>query len=54
MAEIIKNQFFKKKFYKQIAVFDNNSFNFINRKCQVVENLFPKKMNRDLLESHHF
>ena len=20
----------------------------------VVENLFPKKMNRDLLESHHF
>ena len=21
---------------------------------QVVENTFPKKMNRDLLESHHF
>ena len=21
---------------------------------QVVENLLPKKMNRDLLESHHF
>ena len=21
---------------------------------QVVENIFPKRMNRDLLESHHF
>ena len=30
-----------------------NSFSKIGNN-QVVENLFPKKMNRDLLESHHF
>ena len=48
MAEMIKKQFFKENFYKQIAVFDNNEFNFKNR------NLFLKKMDLDLLESHHF
>ena len=30
-----------------------NSFSKIGN-GQVVENLFPKKLNRDLLESHHF
>ena len=30
-----------------------NSFSKIGN-CQVVENLFPQKMNRDLLESHNF
>ena len=47
MAEMIKNNF-----YKQIAVFYNIHSKIGNGR--VVENLFPKKMNRHLLESHHF
>ena len=55
MAETIKQQFYKTKFLI------NKFLNFIiidlffkNRNGRVVENLFPDKMIRDLLESNHF
>ena len=54
MDECKKTLFQKKIFINKLLYFI--IFNSISKigKGQVVENLFPKKMNRDLLESHNF
>ena len=54
MAEIIKKKFQKKVFMNKLLylMIINLISNIGNG--HVLENLFPKKMNRDLLESHHF
>ena len=54
MTETIKKQCSKKKFIKKwLNLIIIDSFSKIGN-GQVVENLFSKKMIRDLLESHHF
>ena len=55
MAEIIKKTVFQNKIYinKLLYLIIINSISKIGN-CQVIENLFSEKMNRDLLESHHF
>ena len=55
MAEIIKKTIFQNKIFinKLLYLVIINSISKIGN-GQVVENLFPKKMNRDLSESHHF
>ena len=55
MAEIIKKIIFQNKILinKLLYLIIINSISKIGN-GQVAENLFPKKMNRDLLESHHF
>ena len=55
MAEIIKKQFFQNKIFinKFLYSIIINSISKIGN-SHVVESLFPKKMKRDLLESHHF
>ena len=49
-CNLCQNKIFINKLLYLIII---NSFSKIGN-GQVVENLFPKKMNRDLLESHHF
>ena len=54
MAEIIKKQLYKKKIInKLLYLIIINSISKV-RNTHVVENIFPKKMNRNLLESHNF
>ena len=55
MAEIIKKTIFLNKIFinKLLYSIIINSISKIG-KVHVVENFFPKKMNRDLLESHRF
>ena len=55
MAEIIKKTIFQNKIFinKLLYFIIINSISKIEN-GQVVENLFAKKMNRDLLKSHHF
>ena len=53
--EIIKKTIFQNKMFisKLLYLIIINPISKIGN-CHVVENLFPKKMNRALLESHHF
>ena len=53
MAEIIKKTIFQNNIFinKLLYLIIINSISKIGN-GQVVENFFPKKMNRDLLESH--
>ena len=55
MAEIIKETIFQNKIFinRLLYLIIINSISKIGI-GHVVENLFPKKMNLDLLESHHF
>ena len=55
MAEIIKKKIFENKIFinKLLYLIIIDSISKIGN-GHVVENRFPKKMNRDLLESHHF
>ena len=55
MAEIIKKTIFQNKIFinELLYLIIINSISKIGN-GHVVENLFPKKMNRDLLKSHHF
>ena len=55
MAEIIKKIIFQNKIFinKLLYLIIINSISKIGN-GQVVENLFSKRMNRDLLESHNF
>ena len=50
MAEVIKKTFDNYYYYYYLIII--YSISKIGN-VQVVENLFPKKMNRDLLESYH-
>ena len=55
MAEIIKKTIFKHNIFidKMLYLIIITSISKVGN-GHFVENLFPKKMNRDLLESHQF
>ena len=55
MAKIIKKKNFQNKIFlnKLLCLIIINSISKIEN-AHVGENLFPKNMNRDLLETHHF
>ena len=55
MGKIIKKTIFQNKIFinKLLYLIIINSISKIEN-GHVVENLFPKQMNRDLLESHYF